>query len=120
REFLKTGDTTWPLLAPMAKSAVRAMDATQEATKKEWGLDIATFTITGASKRGWTTWLTGAVDDRAIAIAPMVIDMLNMSPHTKLQKESFGGKSSEQIDDYNGLDEQINTPRAAAPRKLAE
>src|SRR2546423_9107138 len=111
REFLKTGDTTWPLLAPMAKSAVRAMDAAQEAMKKEWNLDIATFTITGASKRGWTTWLTGAVDDRAIAIAPMVIDMLNMSPHTKLQKESFGGKSSEQIDDYSGLDDHINTPR---------
>ena len=95
----------------MTKSAVRAMDASQEAMKKEWGLDVETFTVTGASKRGWTTWLTGAVDDRAVAIAPMVIDMLNMSPHTKLQKTSFGGKSSEQIDDYKGLDEQIDTPR---------
>ena len=44
REFLKTGDETWPLLAPMTKSAVRAMDAAQEAMKKEWGLDVATFT----------------------------------------------------------------------------
>jgi len=120
REFLKSGDTTWPLLAPMAKSAVRAMDATQEAIKKEWNLDIATFTITGASKRGWTTWLAGAVDDRAVAIAPMVIDMLNMSPHTKLQKESFGGKSSEQIDDYRGLDEFIDTPRGALLRKIVD
>jgi PhoPQ-activated pathogenicity-related protein len=120
REFLKSGDDTWPLLAPMTKSAVRAMDASQEAMKKEWGVDVATFTITGASKRGWTTWLTGAVDDRAIAIAPMVIDMLNMSPHTKLQKESFGGKSSEQIDDYNGLDEQIDTPRGLALRKIVD
>jgi PhoPQ-activated pathogenicity-related protein len=120
REFLKSGDTTWPLLAPMAKSAVRAMDATQEAMKKEWNLDIATFTITGASKRGWTTWLAGAVDDRAIAIAPMVIDMLNMSPHTKLQKESFGGNSSEQIDDYRGLDEFIDTPRGQVLRKIVD
>src|SRR5262245_3228548 len=111
REFLKTGDPTLPLLAPMTKSAVRAMDATQEAMKKEWGLDVATFTITGASKRGWTTWLTGAVDDRAVAIAPMVIDMLNMSQHTKLQRVSFGGEPSEQINDYRGLDEFIDTPR---------
>lgn len=120
REFLKTGDATWPLLEPMTKSAVRAMDATQEAMKKEWGLDIATFTITGASKRGWTTWLTGAVDDRAVAIAPMVIDMLNMSQHTKLQRESFGGEPSEQIDDYRGLDKLIDTPRGAALRKIVD
>jgi len=120
REFLKTGDTSWPLLEPMVKSAVRAMDASQEAMKNEWGLDVQTFTITGASKRGWTTWLTGAVDDRATAIAPMVIDMLNMSKHTKLQKESFGGKSSEQIDDYQGLDEQIDTPRGQLLRKIVD
>jgi PhoPQ-activated pathogenicity-related protein len=120
REFLKTGDSTWPLLAPMAKSAVKAMDATTEAMKKEWGLDINTFTITGASKRGWTTWLTGAVDDRAVAIAPMVIDMLKMSEHSKLQKLSFGGKSSEQIDDYEGLDKHIDTPRGLALRQIVD
>jgi PhoPQ-activated pathogenicity-related protein len=120
REFLKSGDDTWPLLAPMAKSAVRAMDASQEAMQKEWGLDVKTFTVTGASKRGWTTWLTGAVDDRAVAIAPMVIDMLNMSPHMKLQKASFDGKSSEQIDDYQGLDAQIDTARGVALRKIVD
>jgi PhoPQ-activated pathogenicity-related protein len=120
REFLKTGEPNWPLLAPMVKSAVRAMDATQEALKQEWGLDVATFTITGASKRGWTTWLTGAVDDRAVAIAPMVIDMLNMSQHTKLQRASFGGKPSEQINDYNGLDEFIDTPRGQLLRKIVD
>jgi PhoPQ-activated pathogenicity-related protein len=120
REFLKTGDDDWPLLAPMVKSAVRAMDATQDAAKKEWGLDLQTFTITGASKRGWTTWLTGAIDERAVAIVPMVIDMLNMAEHTRLQKESFGGKSSEQIDEYEGLDRQIDTPRGVALRKIVD
>lgn len=120
REFLKSGEPNWPLLAPMVKSAVKGMDATQEAMKQEWGLDVATFTITGASKRGWTTWLTGAVDDRAVAIAPMVIDMLNMSPHTKLQRASFGGEPSEQINDYKGLDAQIDTPRGQALRKIVD
>jgi PhoPQ-activated pathogenicity-related protein len=96
------------------------MDATQDAVKKEWNLDVETFTVTGASKRGWTTWLTGAVDDRAVAIAPMVIDMLNMSEHMALQKASFDGKASEQINDYEGLDKQIDTPRGQALRRLVD
>jgi PhoPQ-activated pathogenicity-related protein len=120
REFMKSGEQDWPLLQPMVKSAVRAMDATQEATKKEWNLDVEKFTVTGASKRGWTTWLTGAVDQRAVAIAPMVIDMLNMSQHIALQKASFAGQTSEQISEYEGLDEQIDTPRGKELREIVD
>jgi PhoPQ-activated pathogenicity-related protein len=98
-QFLRTGESDWPLLLPMVKSAVRGMDATQEYAKENWSMNLETFTVTGASKRGWTTWLTGAVDKRATAIAPMVIDMLNMGPQMKHQVETFGGYS-EQIDDY--------------------
>jgi PhoPQ-activated pathogenicity-related protein len=120
-EFIKTQDATWPLLAPMVKTAVRAMDATEEAAEKEWNLSIENFTVTGASKRGWTTWLTAAVDDRVNALAPMVIDMLNMAPQVALQKETFGDLS-EQIDDYkrHGLDRQIDTPRGLALRKIVD
>jgi PhoPQ-activated pathogenicity-related protein len=120
RQFLDSGDPTWPLLAPMVKSAVRAMDAVQEAARQRWDLPVETFTVTGASKRGWTTWLTAAVDDRAVAIAPMVIDMLNMSSHIKLQKASFNGQTSEQIDDYKGLDEEIDTPRGQLLRQIVD
>jgi len=120
REFLQSGDPNWPLLLPMVKSAVRGMDATQAAAKSEWGLNIDTFSITGASKRGWTTWLTGAVDPRAIAIAPMVIDMLNMANHIKLQRESFAGQTSEQIDDYRGLDRELETDRGRALRAIVD
>ena len=66
------------------------------------------FVVTGGSKRGWTTWLTGAVDDRVIAIAPMVIVMLNLGPQGPNQLKVWG-KYSEQIHDYveRGLMEKV-------------
>ncbi|MGD9648657.1 MAG: PhoPQ-activated pathogenicity-related family protein [Pirellulales bacterium] len=110
-QYLKTRDPEWPVLLPMVKAAVRAMDATQEFAQTEWKLDIKNFTVTGASKRGWTTWLTGAVDPRATAIAPIVIDMLNGPVQMKNQIASWG-KYSEQIEDYTrrGIQQQMDTP----------
>lgn len=110
--YLRSGESDWPLLLPMVKSAVRGLDATQEFTGKEWNMKLETFTVSGASKRGWTTWLTGAVDKRAVAIAPMVIDVLNMGPQMKHQKETWGDLS-EQVSDYKerGLDNALETPR---------
>ncbi len=101
-QFKNDGDYTWPLLFPMVKSAVRAMDATQEFGQQRLQKDITRFVVTGASKRGWTTWLTGSQDDRVAAIAPMVIDVLNMPVNLNYQKEAWGDWSVE-IQDYVDL-----------------
>ncbi len=98
-EYLRTKDPEWPLLLPMVKSVVRGMDAAGEFARRQWSLDLNTFTVTGASKRGWTTWLTSAVDKRVTALAPMVIDVLNMAPQLAHQEEVYG-QPSEQIHDY--------------------
>ena len=119
--FIRTGDQEWPLLLPMVKSAVRGMDAVQEFSGEEWDLQIEEFTVTGASKRGWTTWLTGAVDPRAAAIAPMVIDTLNLAPQMKHQLFSWG-KYSEQIEDYTrrGIQQQMGTPLGLALQAIVD
>ena len=92
--YLKSGDESWPLLLPMVKSVVKAMDVLHAFGKKEWSAPIDKFIIAGASKRGWTTWLTAAVDKRVGAIAPVVIDVLNMRAQMSRQLQAFGTYSS--------------------------
>lgn len=122
-KYLETGDSTWPLLCPMVKSAVRAMDSVQDycGKKAEKKIPIKSFVITGASKRGWTTWLTGAVDDRVTAIAPIVIDMLNLDEQMPRQL-SYYGVYSEAIQDYTDYDIQgrVNTGKGQDLLKIVD
>lgn len=75
-QFLETGDATWLPRLPMVKSVAAAMDCLQEwSTQQE--AKIEKFVVAGASKRGWTTWMIGAVDPRVEAIVPIVIDVVN-------------------------------------------
>lgn len=109
--YLADHDFTWPLLFPMTKSAIRAMDVVQIFSKKEIMRNVGHFIVSGASKRGWTTWLTGANDSRVKAIGPMVIDVLNMPVNVDYQKKVWGDYSIE-IEDYVklGIAQQFGTP----------
>lgn len=99
-QFKQDKDYSWPLLFPMVKSAVRGMDAIQEFSAKNLNQPVTNFVISGASKRGWTTWLSDAIDDNRVkAIGPMVIDMLNMPKTLSYQLETYG-EYSIQIEDY--------------------
>ncbi len=91
-KVMTTHDPTWNIRFPMVKSVVRAMDTVQAVMSSAQGghLKINGFTVAGASKRGWATWLTAAVDKRVIAIIPMVIDVLNVQKFLKHHHSAYG------------------------------
>lgn len=95
-KFMITGDEEWLARLPMVKSGVRAMDAVQEFLRSDAGgnLGIDEFVVAGGSKRAWTTWLVGAVDERVMAIIPLVIDALNTEAITRHHYAAYGFFSS--------------------------
>ena len=86
---LTTGDPEWAVHLAMTKAAVRAMDTIQEFSAKK-GKTVKDFLVLGGSKRGWTTWLTAAVDKRVRAIVPASIDMLNLGQQFTHHWEAYG------------------------------
>ena len=91
-QFLETGDPTWLPRLPMVKSVVRAMDCITEFSASEAGgkRKVNRFIVGGGSKRGWTTWLAGAADNRIEAIVPIVIDVANAKLSLQNHAEVYG------------------------------
>jgi PhoPQ-activated pathogenicity-related protein len=85
-----TQDDTWLVRLAMVKSGVRALDAVQEFLKTQRKIEIDQFVVSGASKRGWTTWLVGLTDNRVAAIIPLVIDALNSEVITRHHYQAYG------------------------------
>ncbi|GHT11303.1 PhoPQ-activated pathogenicity protein [Planctomycetales bacterium] len=97
---METKDPTWAALLPMTKSVIKAIDAAQQFLKKEYELDVDSFIVGGASKRGWTTWLTGAVKDpRVAALVPLIYNNLNLTAQMNGQIQTWGDFSP-QIAEY--------------------
>jgi PhoPQ-activated pathogenicity-related protein len=100
--FLRHPDKPeWLVRLPMVKSVLRAMDAmTEFVQSQDLGFTAEFYTVAGASKRGWTTWLMGAVDpDRVMAIVPIVLDAINFVKFSHHQWQSYGGFSFA-LEDY--------------------
>jgi len=96
---------------PMTKAGVRGMDTLQHFCKEKGFANIERFVIAGASKRGWTTWLVGAVDQRVKAIIPLVMDLLHFQTNLIHHYQSLGGWSFAFEDYYElGLTRYVNTP----------
>jgi PhoPQ-activated pathogenicity-related protein len=87
----------WLVRFPMVKASIKAMDAITEFIDQkhpELGVHTEYFSVSGASKRGWTTWLVGAVDQaRVKLIVPIVLDAINFVEVMHHQFRSYGGWS---------------------------
>ena len=121
--FLRTGDDRWPARLPMTKAAVRAMDTVSAFAASAGGgrHRVGRFVVSGASKRGWTTWATAAVDTRVVAIIPAVIDLLNVEPSFEHHFRAYGAWS-DAIKDYQdqGIMDWMGTPQFRALMKIEE
>lgn len=122
-EFIKTGDPIWLARLPMVKATVRAMDTVQKFLASEEGgeLTIEKFVVAGGSKRGWTTWLTGAVDQRVAAIVPIVIDIVNVTPSMGNHVRGYGFWATAVGNYYqHGIMSQNGTDRLNALHKIVD
>ena len=80
----------WPVHLPMAKAVVKAMDVIQDESVARSFRKPEQFVIAGASKRGWTAWLTTLIDERVNGVVPIVIDFLNTKQNLKHIYRSLG------------------------------
>ena len=121
--YLRTGDERWPARLPMTKSAVRAMDTVTDfcAKSEAGGVKVDSFVVAGASKRGWTTWTTAAVDKRVAAVIPIVIDTLNVQK-TGAHHYSAYGFFAPSLQDYVDMKipQWFGTPQYQALLKIEE
>lgn len=122
-KYLRTGDDRWPARLPMTKGAVRAMDAVTDfcAGVAGGGVKVDSFVVAGASKRGWTSWTTAAVDKRVVAVMPIVIDTLNVQK-TGAHHYSAYGFFAPSLQDYVDMKihDWFGTPQYAKLLKIEE
>ena len=94
RRYLEEGDPDWPLLFPMVQSAAAALRAVGAFGEARWGHRPRRFIVSGASKRGWTTYLlAAALPGQVVGIVPMVFDALNIPVQLEHQRAFWGALS---------------------------
>ena len=123
-KFLRTGDERWPARLPMTKAVVRAMDAVTAfcaSPAAGTAAKVDTFVVAGASKRGWTSWTTAAVDRRVVAVVPIVIDVLNVEPSFDHHYRAYGFYAPS-VKDYEeaGLMGWLGTPQYRALMRIED
>lgn len=102
--YLREVPGSWPVQLAMVRAVVQAMTAVQAFSRTRDDVpDIDQFVLIGASKRGWTAWLTAAVDSRVRAVVPVSIDMPSMAEQFRHHFASYGDYARA-LADYKAFD----------------
>ncbi|CAI5973617.1 unnamed protein product [Closterium sp. NIES-65] len=81
----------WSIYMPMAKSLVRALDATQLAARELLPhVPVEGFVSVGVSKRACMAWLSAALDKRVVAFISYGYDLINFQPNMQHLLDSLG------------------------------
>jgi PhoPQ-activated pathogenicity-related protein len=76
---------------PMVKAAIRALDTLEAVVPLHSPNKPKRFFVAGASKRGWTTWLVGAVAPQRVAgLIPIVLSAVNVRAFVHRQFQFYG------------------------------
>ena len=80
-----------PLNLAMVKSSIQSLDIATNAIIEDLGVkNIEKFVVVGGSKRGWTAWLAGMLDNRIVGIMPISINIMNTTKNIELTFKKLG------------------------------
>ena len=116
-QAVETGDGSWSLAFPMAKTAVRAMDAVNIynlSSRNPECKPISRWMMIGFSKRGLAAWLA-ATDKRVTGLVSLAYNNLNTPKQAAAQRSDWG-ELSPKLKPYmaNGVEEAMATPKGEA------
>ena len=116
-QSIETGRADWSLAFPMAKTAVRAMDAVDAynaSSRQSETRAVKRWLQIGFSKRGLAAWLA-ATDPRVKGLVAIAYNNLNVPQQEKVQMSDWG-ELSPRLAPYfkNGVRQAMKTPRGQA------
>jgi len=120
-------DISWIPRLPMVKAAYQVMRAVQEfATEEKYIDENPGWIVSGASKRGWTSFLSGAVNcttcaAKVVGIAPLVPIIPDILADAHRQYQSLNGFTFA-FNDYTdeNLQTQLDSPEMAQLFKISD
>jgi len=100
-------DPKWLPRLPMVKASYQCMRAVQEFLQENNIADVEGWVVSGASKRGWTTWGVGFTECKScvniLAIVPLVPIVPDIKLETHRMWQAYGGFTWA-FQDYMDLD----------------